>query len=181
MKRSLYFLFLLALMAILIVGCSTKGVTGKMYYIEDNGQKEYLDQDNKDVVELLELIEAYEKVENEYDYRTADKTDRYPYVTERFKTIKETGRWEDDIKCGNICMKWCKFIMNNIKFNGDLDEAEADYLTCFTVVECGCLEESGFEDGATYQAPISLQAKKVDGAWKVDDYTFTSKNAEKVK
>ncbi|HHT50700.1 MAG TPA: hypothetical protein GXZ78_04395 [Eubacteriaceae bacterium] len=181
MKRSLYFLFFLILVTSLIVGCSTQKVTSKMYYIEENGKKDYLDEENKDVVELLALIEAYEKVENDYDYRTVDKTARYPYVTERYKNFKETGRWEEDIKCGKICMKWCNFEMNYIKFDESLQEAEADYLTCFTVKECGCLEERGFEDGATYQAPITLQAKKEDGKWKVDDYTFTSKNAKKIK
>jgi hypothetical protein len=51
-KRSLYFLFFLILVTSLIVGCSTQKVTSKMYYIEENGKKDYLDEENKDVVEI---------------------------------------------------------------------------------------------------------------------------------
>lgn len=186
MKKMLLVLFFLIFTATIVIGCGSTGVgqaenrVEAKYFIEEDGTKDYLDETNKDVGDILELIEAYEKVENEYDYKTADKTRRYPYVTENFKEIKETGRWEEDIKCGEICMEWCDYNIEYIKFNKSLTEAEVEYFTCFKVLECGCMEESGFKDGATYLAPVYILAKKVDGDWKVDDYTFTSKNAERV-
>jgi hypothetical protein len=186
MKKVLVLLFFLIFTATIVIGCGSNRIgqaenrVEAKYFIEEDGTEDYLDETNKDVVEVLDLIEAYEKVENEYDYKTADKTLRYPYVTDNFKEIKETGRWEQDIKEGKICMEWCDFNIDYIKFNKTLTEAEAEYFTCFKVLECGCMEESGFKDGATYLARIWIQVKKVDGQWKVDDYSFSSKNAERI-
>lgn len=187
MKKVLFILFFLIFTTTIVIGCGSTGVgkpenrvEAKYFIEEEDGTKNYLDETNKDVKDILELIEAYEKVENNYDYKTVDKTLRYPYVTERYKEIKETGRWEEDIKCGKICMEWCHCNIEHIKFDKSFTEVEAKYFTCFKVLECGCMEENGFKDGATYSAPIELLAKKVDGTWKVDDYTFTSKNAKRI-
>lgn len=185
MKKMLSLLLFLVFTALIVIGCSSTGVTdnrveAKYFIEEEDGTKKDLDETNEEVVGMLELIEAYEKVENDYDYRTADKTLRYPYVTEKFKEQKETGRWEQDIIDGEICMDWCSSKIDFIKFDPSFTQAETEYFTCFTIVECGCMEDSGFKEGATYSAPINLQAKKVDGEWKVDDYTFTSKNAERI-
>ena len=187
MKRLLSVLLFLVITIVIVAGCGSIGTDqgGKeieaKYFIEGkDGAKTYLEETNKEVKDILKLVTAYEKVENEYDCETADKTRRYPYITENYKTLKETGRWEQDIKDGEICMEWCDYDMDYIQFNESFTQAEIEYFTCFKVLECGCMGESGFEDGATYTAPIKLVAKKVDGDWKVDDYTFTSKRAEKI-